>query len=103
VADVVVEDEGGLLCAKISSADWEMNVRAPARDFAVLSRIRAANWDRRETIAMGLCAGSPVFWAYVDQSVSVLIGSDDESWDAAFTVPVEVVDQLVALAESAAP
>ena len=39
-----------------------------------------------------------MFWSCEGPTASILIGSDDETWDVAVEVPVEVVDQIVELA-----
>ena len=102
MADVVVETEidsqgRTVACAKLSSGDWEVNVRANPVEFAVLGSIRGATWGARKSLAVGRSAGAPVFWSCDGPTASILIGSDDEVWDVAISVPVEVVDRLVAL------
>lgn len=96
--DMEIDEQGGpLACVKISSAEWEVNVRARQHEFDALTAIRATDWSIRRTIAMGTTAGSPVFWACDGGNTSILIGSDDEVWDVAVWIPVEVVDRIVAL------
>lgn len=102
MADVVVDgevDADGLTvaCAKISSGEWEVNVRATPLEFASLNSIRSATWASRNSIAVGRSAGAPVFWSCDGPTASILIGSDDETWDVALSVPVDVVDRIVEL------
>jgi len=102
MADVVVDaevdaDGRTLACAKISSGEWEVNVRATPPEFASLDSIRGATWASRNSIAVGRCAGALVFWSCDGPTASILIGSDDETWDVAFSVPVDVVDRIVEL------
>jgi hypothetical protein len=52
------------------------------------------------TIAAGTCAGTPVFWTADGEVATILIGPDDETWDVAVPVPVEVVEQIAAKAAS---
>jgi hypothetical protein len=93
--DLTVEDDGeGGLCAKFSAENWELNVRASAAEFAALGRIESADWDARGSIRAGVAAGSPVMWSCSGRDVSVLIGHDDETWDIAFTIPLELAQRL---------
>jgi hypothetical protein len=96
VVDVEVDTDGRTVaCAKISSGDWEVNVRATPHEFATLDAIRSATWASRDSIAVGTSAGAPVFWSCDGSTASILIGSDDETWDVALSVPVDVVDRIV--------
>jgi hypothetical protein len=98
VVDAEVDTEGRTVaCAKISSGDWEVNVRATPHEFATLDAIRSASWASRTSIAVGASAGASVFWSCDGSTASILIGSDDETWDVALAVPVDVVDRIVEL------
>lgn len=102
MADVVVEaevdtDGRTVACAKIASGDWELNVRATPLEFATLDSIRSATWASRDSIAVGRSAGARVFWSCDGPTALILIGSDDETWDVALAVPVDVVDRIVEL------
>ena len=102
MADVVVDAEVGangatVACAKIANGEWEVNVRATPLEFAALRSIRTATWTTRHSIAVGRLAGAAVFWSCNGPTASILIGSDDEAWDVALAVPVEVVDRIVEL------
>ena len=102
MTDVVVElevNEAGetIACAKISTSEWELNIRAPVSDFARLDRIRTADWHARASLAVGESAGAQVFWAAKGDSASILVGRDDETWDFSVTVPLAVVDEVTSL------
>lgn len=104
MADVVVDaeldtDGRTVACAKIASGDWEVNVRATPLEFAALAAIRSSTWSSRNSIAVGTSAAAPVFWSCDGTTASILIGSDDETWDVAFAIPVDVVDRIVELVE----
>jgi hypothetical protein len=102
MADVVVDaevgtDGGTVACAKIANGQWEVNVRATPLEFEALRSIRTATWTTRHSIAVGRSAGAAVFWSCDGPTASILIGSDDETWDVAIAIPVEVVDRIVEL------
>ena len=45
----------------------------------------------------GPVRGSSVFWSCDGPTASILIGSDDETWDVALVVAVDVIDRIVEL------
>jgi hypothetical protein len=85
---------------KIQAEMWEVNVWASAADLLKLREIRSADWDSRRSMSLGRAAGSPVWWCSDGESATLLIGPDDETWDMSLTVPVHVVDEIVAQAAS---
>jgi hypothetical protein len=96
---IEVEADGGCV-VKLQTSTWGLNVRASAAEFMRLAMIRQADWNSRESLTVGESVGARAFWSSDGQSAIVAIGSDDETWDAAFTVPVLVVDEIVRLAAS---
>lgn len=99
VVEVEVDDDGRTVaCVKIANGEWEVNIRATPQELAALSSIRTAAWDSRHSTRVGRSAGAAVFWSCEGPTASILIGSDDEIWDVAIEVPVDVVDQIVELA-----
>jgi len=94
--DVTVDsDTEAGLAVKLQTDDWEVNVRASAHDLVRLSDIRSADWSDRRSIQIGESAGAPVFWATTNDHASLMIGRDDETWDIAFALPFDVVDEIV--------
>jgi hypothetical protein len=43
----------------------------------------------------GRSAGSPVFWCSDGDVATLLIGADDESWDIAATIPLDLIEVIV--------
>ncbi len=98
--DVTLDREAdGRLLVKVQSDEWEVNVRASQADLMRLKDIRSADWNARRSIRAGETAGSHVFWACAGEVVTLAIGHDDETWDVAVNVPVELVEQMVLQAE----
>ncbi|GLI02918.1 hypothetical protein [Phytohabitans aurantiacus] len=79
---------------KLQTDTWELNIRGLLRDFVSLAQIRDADWDARRSLAIGTCAGVPVYWASSENNVAILVGQDDETWDIAVTVPFSSVDDI---------
>ncbi len=92
-----VHDESGeeALLAKFSDGGWEIDVRAPASELLILRDIRTFDWDTRRPAKVGICAGASAFWCSDGKTATILVGHDDEAWDVAVSVPVEVIDDLV--------
>lgn len=89
----------GPATVKLQSPHWELNIHARRADLLRLRDIDGADWDERRSLAVGTCAGAHVFWARSEDQVAVLVGPDDESWDAAVLIPLATVHEIAALAE----
>jgi hypothetical protein len=89
----------GTVAVKLQNECWELNIYASLADLRQLRTIEGRSWRDRQSLAIGRCAGAPVFWCEQDGQVSILVGSDDETWDVAVTVPLATVDDIVTRAE----
>lgn len=99
-AEVIVDrglDEFGheLVTAKFGGDSWELNVRAPAIELLILRDIRDMDWKTRRSVKVGTSAGASVYWCSDGKSATIMVGHDDETWDVAVSVPIELVDDLV--------
>jgi hypothetical protein len=81
---------------KVGTAAFEINVRVAARDASRFSSVLATQWESG-ALRIGECAGAPVFWcAGVDRdSVSVLVGHDDQTWDVGLELPPATVGEII--------
>lgn len=94
----------GPATVKLQSPHWELNIHAARAELARLRDIDDADWDTRRTLAVGTCAGAGVFWARGDDDqVAILVGPDDESWDAAVLIPLATVHEIASRAELPRP
>lgn len=77
----------------LSSSTAYLLVTASASDVASLSAVGDAEWGGRGSLQVGRALGHPVFWCPGERpdEVQVLVGSDDETWELALTVPLAVV------------
>lgn len=96
MADVTfdVEPGTGQTVIKLQTDTWELNIRGQLPDFVRLAQIRDADWDARRSLAIGTCAGAPVYWASSGGNVAILVGQDDETWDIAVTIPLSSVNEI---------
>ena len=88
VANVDVDAGGETAAVKIYCDEWEVNLRATTSDLLRLYQVDRASWSTRTCLAIGRSAGMPVFWCAEDDTVRILIGHDEETWDIAVTVPL---------------
>lgn len=87
-------DAAGDVVVKLQADESEVNFRASRADLVALSGIRSADWNERRSIRAGESAGAPVFWASGGNDATLMIGSDDETWDVAVTLPVAAVEEI---------
>jgi hypothetical protein len=93
--DVTLEaDAAGGVAVKLQGDEWEVNFQASRAELVALSGIRHADWNERRSIRAGESAGAPVFWASGGNDATLMIGSDDETWDVAITLPVAAVEEI---------
>jgi len=93
------ESAGSVVVMKLQTQTWELNIWAPRTDFVRLHEIKDADWDARRSLAIGTCAGAPVYWAMSGDQTMILVGHDDETWDIAVAVPLATVEEIASLAE----
>lgn len=86
---ILITEGGNKLRIKIQDSRFELNIKNLETEHIFrLHKINEADWSERKTIEGGISAGAPAFWAYDEETkqVSVLVGSDDESWDFRISV-----------------
>jgi hypothetical protein len=89
-------DPGNPGYVKLGGETWELNVWATADDLWKLADIEATDWSQRRLLAVGTCAGVPVWWSEEDGTVNILVGKDHETWDLGVAVPLATVRCLLA-------
>jgi hypothetical protein len=84
---------------KIGTPLFEINVTVPFADAAKLKRVRNTPW-LSGALQIGESAGAPAWWCVNPehserQSLSILVGHDDQTWDIALQFPLETIDMVV--------
>ncbi|MFV0530439.1 MAG: hypothetical protein ACK5MD_03280 [Flavobacteriales bacterium] len=81
---------------KISNEQLELNLRmTKAESIDLIENIQKAKWDERKSIRAGSCLDSNVFWCINEnKSISLLIGHDDETWEIAIVIPIDIMDEI---------
>src|SRR5262245_10817150 len=92
------EDADGSACffIKLQAADCEVNVTASPRELEKLRGVSGARWLNRGSLCAGRCLNAPAYWSCEQGRLSVLVGSDDESWEVSFSAPESLVGALLA-------
>jgi hypothetical protein len=73
---------------------FEVNIHIPAEEVEELKLVAGSRWEDG-SMQIGESAGVPVFWSTDDGMVAILIGEDDENWDIALSVPVQVMESII--------
>lgn len=88
--------EANNIYLKIASDELELNLSLATHEAEyMINNIHEAIWEQRKAIKAGLCLGMPVFWCcHPDQYVLLLIGEDDETWEIALRLPLEIIAEV---------
>ena len=81
---------------KLQGLDCELNVVVSDKELAEIRRVGSARWSDRKSLRAGECLGAPTFWSCEDGHLSVLVGADDETWEAGIFLPDSVLTDLIA-------
>ncbi len=84
-----VDDSEPYYAIKIGHAVFELNVYVERTELPLFSRVPAADWDQRGSVRIGRSAGALAFWSTKGDTVSILVGRDDETWDFAVGIPMQ--------------
>ncbi|SNT28586.1 hypothetical protein SAMN05421812_104247 [Asanoa hainanensis] len=89
-------DDPAVAMVMLQAPSWVFHFEAHLGDLARLRSIREADWSARRALRIGDAAGIPVHWAINEDTVTALVGHDDETWHIAFLMPVDTIDRLAA-------
>lgn len=81
---------------KISGDSFEITIWIPAQDTRLFEQVRTTRWDQRGSLCIGNTAQAPVFWSCDEETLSILVGADDETWDIGFALPLSTLDSIIA-------
>jgi hypothetical protein len=96
--DVVPDAEVSAYNVKISTDAFEVNVIVAVAEADGLKRVRNTSWESG-ALRIGTSAGVPAWWCAGDgghqNTLSILIGEDDETWQIALQLPIEAIDDIL--------
>jgi hypothetical protein len=95
ISEGVSADDEPRVILSLSREDFTLSIWASPEDLSLFHQVRTADWDLRRSIRIGESAGSAVIWASNQRTLFVMIGSDDETWDIAFSLPLATLDEIM--------
>ncbi len=79
---------------KVQTDHYELNVSLMVDEVAVLQGEAPEVRTSRGSLRLGRCAGSAVFWCVEDESLTLLIGQDEDAWSVIFELPPPALEQI---------
>ena len=84
---------------KISCEIYEINVHFRREELALLDNVGETDW-KFGSVCAGKSAGAEVHWAVGEAGlISIMVGSDDETWDISVSIPTQELVKALADAE----
>jgi len=89
-------DDAGIRHAilKVQAVDYEFNISLTENEVNQIQLNDPGKWDSRESMRIGKCAESAVYWCLEGEDLDILIGHDDESWSVAFRLPLSALLEI---------
>ena len=78
------DESDGLLA--VVGEDFYLVMELPESDVTELRQLGDRSWLERQSLRAGTCLGHSVFWSTDGDAVSLLVGTDDESWTLSVTL-----------------
>jgi hypothetical protein len=88
-ADAQLDDDNVMVT--LTAPSWMLNINASPSEWARLSEVPGADWTQRQSVRLGTSNRTPVWWSATADQVTLCIGSDDESSDAVFLLPLQML------------
>ena len=97
--DYSYDGEQKFYAVSLSTDTWFATLHIPPEHVALLPQVTSRAWDDG-SLRIGDSAGVSAFWSVNSKedndTVWILIGHDDETWDIALAVPAATVDEILA-------
>ncbi|MCC7197433.1 hypothetical protein IT413_04545 [Candidatus Peregrinibacteria bacterium] len=95
----LLEDGQQSKSIKLASEQYEVNVHIALPQIEILKSLNQNSWDETHAIKLGISANSNVFWVYnkSDETLSILIGHDDQTWDISITITWNIFSKITHL------
>ena len=96
--DYSYDGEQKFYAVSLSTATWLVLIHIAPADVALLKEVTSRSWDDG-ALRIGDSAGTSVFWSVNGEddkdTVVILVGEDDETWDISFAVPAATIDVIL--------
>jgi len=96
--DYIYRDDEKRYAIRLAMDACELTVHVPMTDVSKIAEVRSTPW-LKGALQIGESADAPAFWSVGDDeetkdTVSILLGHDDQTWDIAVRMPVSVIDDI---------
>jgi hypothetical protein len=96
--DYSYDGEKKFYAVSLSTSTWLALIHIAPEDVSRLGEVRSRSWDDG-ALRIGDSAGTSVFWSVNGEddkdTVVILVGEDDETWDISFAVPAATIDVIL--------
>ena len=96
--DYSYDGEVKFYAVALSTSTWLVMIHIALEDVALLKEVTSRSWDEG-ALQIGDSAGTSVFWSVNGEddkdTVVILVGEDDETWDISFAVPAATIDVIL--------
>ena len=91
------EGEQRLYAVSLSTGTWLAVIHIPPEDAIKLNDVASRSWDDG-SLRIGESAGAAAWWSAGDdnETVMILIGHDDETWDISIAIPAATIPEILA-------
>ncbi len=98
-------NESGVRCAmvKVQTEHYELNVSLTPGEAEVLRGNVPGVRTSRGSLRLGRCTGSAVFWCVEGESLTLLVGQNEEGWSVAFVLPPPALEQIQQVLKGLSP
>jgi hypothetical protein len=97
--DYSYDGEKRLYAVSLSTDTWLALIHIAPEDVVRLNDVTSRSWDDG-ALRIGESAGASVFWSVNGEgdkdTVVILVGDDDETWDISFAVPAATIGEITA-------
>jgi hypothetical protein len=87
---------------QLSRSDLLLLITIAPHELVLLTAAREADWKDRQSITAGSMLGTACHWCQGEEAdtVQLLVGPDDETWELALTLPGADIERMVAAAKA---
>ena len=79
----------------ISTSSYELNISFRLDEIQQLPRAKAARSADDDSVELGRCGNTPVFWSTTDDHINVFVGGDDHTPDFGIRLPIWALDAVI--------
>jgi len=79
---------------KVTTNDLEVNMWLRADEVPTVRRVASTSW-LDGALKIGQSANALVYWSVDDDTLTLLVGHDDQTWDIAVSLPASALPAII--------